>query len=71
MKKTFILAILMAFCAIYAQAQVEIDSLGRVSILPAVNGWKPTLKIGNSTNYGAGVNIKTWDDIITWKLPEP
>ncbi len=58
MKKTFILTILMAFCAIYAQAQVEIDSLGRVSILPAVNGWKPTLKIGNSTNYGAGVNIK-------------
>ena len=58
MKKNLVLAILMAFSAFSAQAQFEVDSLGRVSILPAVNGWKPTLKIGNSTDYGAGVNIK-------------
>lgn len=58
MKKLFIFGLLLAFSAISTQAQLEVDSLGRVSILPAVNGWKPTLKIGNSTNYGAGVNIK-------------
>ncbi len=58
MKRTIFAAILMAVCTISAQAQFEIDSLGRVNIMPAVNSWKPTLKIGNSTTFGAGVNIK-------------
>ncbi len=58
MKKIVIFAIFMVFSAFRVQAQLVVDSLGRVSIIPGTNGWKPTLQIGNNTLYGAGVNIK-------------
>ncbi len=58
MKKTIISAILMATFVVGAQAQLEVDSLGRVSVIPTFNGWKPSLQIGSSPSYGSGVSIR-------------
>ena len=58
MKRISFFAILMAVCVISAQAQLEVDSLGRVSVIPTFNGWKPSLQIGSSPSYGSGVSIR-------------
>ena len=56
MKKSFYLAILMAFSAFSAQAQIEVKSNGKVSI-EAVNSSSSTLQVGSYSDNTAGATI--------------
>lgn len=66
MKRTIFAAILMAVCTISAQAQLEVDSLGRVKI--GYNGISYNkLQIGSPLDNTAGVTISNVGSSTTMK----
>ena len=68
MKKYFTLAILMAVCAISAQAQLEVDSLGKVIIGQGGYTTNNKLLIGSPLDNTAGVTISNVGSSTTMKL---
>ena len=57
MKRILSIAILMAVCAISAQAQLEVDTNGRVKIIPTPATMGGSFQVGSGYHYEGGVAI--------------